>query len=85
MQTPNASVRRTTVARDGTARCPGIPMACPSVRVSKSVPGAMSRELSSILVEQEVSDLGALQPDPIGHVLAHPGGSHRVGLLGLLL
>jgi quercetin dioxygenase-like cupin family protein len=36
------------------------------------------------LVEQEVSDLGAVKPDPVGDVLADPGSGQLVGLLSLL-
>lgn len=43
-----------------------------------------SPRLSCSLVEQEVSDLSALKPDPVGDVFADPGGSQLVGSLGLL-
>src|SRR3954453_4352491 len=37
------------------------------------------------LVEEEVSDLSALQSDPISQVLADPGGCQLVGLLCLVV
>src|SRR6202000_2355862 len=44
-----------------------------------------SQRLSRTLVEQEVSNQSVLKPDPVSEVLADPGGSRLVGLLGLLL